>query len=82
MQDDRRELVFEGDDSAHAPPLAWTTIWGGTYSNLYGHYIPDAMRKWGYIFWDAKTLKSTGGLELVERQWQDEWDEDPRDDLI
>ncbi|RMZ78575.1 hypothetical protein DV738_g3796, partial [Chaetothyriales sp. CBS 135597] len=66
------------------PPLAWTLIWHGTYSNLYGWYIPDEIRRWGYVMWDAARLERTGGKELLMRQWIEYWDEDydPRDDLM
>ncbi|KAH7322378.1 hypothetical protein B0I35DRAFT_425739 [Stachybotrys elegans] len=82
MQERRDPLPFRGDSEPDAPPLAWTTIWGGTYSNLYGWYIPDELREWGYVFWDATTLEAIGGIELLRHQWDDCWGgDDPRDDL-
>lgn len=74
--------IFQGYGEPNAPPLAWTTIWGGTYSELYGWYISDEMRRWGYVFWDAERLKRTGGIEVLMRQWEDFWDDDPRHILL
>ncbi|KAI1290533.1 hypothetical protein F5Y03DRAFT_378231, partial [Xylaria venustula] len=76
----RVRCPFRGDDEPGSPPLAWTVIWGGTYSNMYGWYIPHELRRWGYVFWDAATLESTGGLDVLKKQWQDRWHNlDPRD---
>ena len=87
MQDERAPLPFQGDcteGKAEAlPPLAWTMIWGGTYSNLYGCFIPDAMRRWGYVYWDAETLTRNGGEKVLMQQWELEWEgDDPRDDFL
>ncbi|KAF4468590.1 hypothetical protein FALBO_4510 [Fusarium albosuccineum] len=83
MQDEKVPMPFPGDGVPDAPPLAWAMIWGSTYSNIYGWYIPDDTRPWGYIFWDAARLERTGGKELLQQQWEKCWeDEDPRDDLF
>ncbi|KAI9167824.1 hypothetical protein HJFPF1_03963 [Paramyrothecium foliicola] len=83
LQEVRSPFPFRGDDDPRAPPLAWTLIWRGTYSNLYGCYIPDEMRRWGYVFWDAARLESTAGKEILEVQWAElNDDEDPRDHLL
>lgn len=82
LQEERSPLPFRGDEEEDGPPLAWTLIWGGTYSNLYGYYIPEGMSHWGYVFWDAVRLERTGAKHLLKRQWDDYWDgDDPRDDL-
>ncbi|KAJ9157853.1 hypothetical protein NKR23_g741 [Pleurostoma richardsiae] len=52
-----------------------------TKSNLYGWYISDDLRRWGYVFWDAKTLERIGGTKVLMRQWEEYWDDDPRDNL-
>ncbi|WEW56835.1 hypothetical protein PRK78_002290 [Emydomyces testavorans] len=87
----RDPMPFEGDGDLGAneprPPLAWTLMWGGTYSNLYGYCVPDAIRRWGYVMWDAPRLDRTGAKEVLARQWEDEWGddewgEDPRDTLL
>lgn len=80
-QEQRAPLPFRGDGDPDAPPLAWTIIWGGTYSNLYGWYTSDEMRRWGYVFWDEATLEGSGGREILEQQWEQCWDDDPRDNL-
>lgn len=82
LQAARAALEFAGDGEPDAPPLAWTMVWGGTYSSLYGHYIPDAMRRLGYVFWDEVRVRETGGDKVVERQWGEDWHgEDPREFL-
>lgn len=66
MQEERAALPFRGDsDEPDAPPLAWTIIWYDTYSNLYGSHVPDEMRRWGYIFWDAATLEGNEGMRAL-----------------
>ncbi|GLA46052.1 hypothetical protein AnigIFM63604_008014 [Aspergillus niger] len=86
-REERREpLPFRGDkvdesDGAY-PPLAWTLLWKGTYSNMFGNYIPDEIPKWGYVMWDAARLERTGAKEVLLRQFVSSfWDEDqdPRD---
>ncbi|KAM0171185.1 hypothetical protein ACHAPC_011073 [Botrytis cinerea] len=77
----RDPLPFEGDKEL-CPPLAWTILWQGTYSNRYGGYLEDGIRHWGYIMWDAVRLGETGGKEILARLWEerksDRWS-DPRD---
>ena len=82
-QQQRTPLPFQGDHEGPLyPPLTWTILWDGTYSNLYGHYIPDTIRRWGYIFWDASRLERSGATEVLARQWQSDWQgDDPRDNL-
>lgn len=60
-----RACTFRGDGDLRAPPLAWITIWGGFWRILYGCYIEDRMREWGYVFWDAATLE-----EVLKRDRQ------------
>lgn len=86
---DRREerrdpLPFRGDivdnmDGGY-PPLAWTIIWKGTYSNMIGGECPR-LSDWGYVMWDAARLERTGAKEVMARQWNRMWgeNEDPRD---
>ncbi len=80
-QQARDPLPFVGDlDSdthGSCPPLAWTLIWKGTYSNLYGEHLGDEMRLWGFVMWDAARLETEGGKALLLRQWDIDWD--PRD---
>ncbi|KAE8325413.1 hypothetical protein BDV39DRAFT_206952 [Aspergillus sergii] len=86
-QERRDPLPFQGDEVTDTngirPPLAWTLMWSGSYSNLYGYYVQDVIRRWGYVMWDATRLDRTGAKELLARQWQADWgDTDPRDDLL
>lgn len=84
LKERRRDpLPFRGDGEPDAegtrPSLAWTLIWGGTYSNLYGAYCDEDLRRWGYVLWDATRLESTGATEVLLREWDMMWDgEDPR----
>lgn len=82
LTNERAPLPFQGD-CLSGPPLAWTIIWGGTYCNMIGDYIPDKLRQWGYVFWDADRLEGCGGRDVLRRQWEDRWDhvEDPRDNI-
>lgn len=80
LKEQRRDpLPFQGDDD-DLPPLTWTIIWQGTYSNLFGWYIRHPMRLWGYIMWDTARIESTGARELLIQQWRRYWKyHNPRD---
>jgi len=86
MQEERAPLPFRGDDEPDAPPLGWTMIWGGTYSNLFGYYTGDSLLAVGYAFWDAASLEDIEGQnvkELIKTLWKNEWGgEDPREYLV
>lgn len=71
-QDEGRPMSFRGDD-LDSPPLAWVLIWGETYSNLFGTFIPKQLRRWGYIMWDARRLEETGAEERLMREWYEMW---------
>ncbi|KAH7130725.1 hypothetical protein B0J11DRAFT_523957 [Dendryphion nanum] len=76
----RDSLPFIGDTDAKGPPQAWVLIWKGTYSNKYGHTIPETLRRWGYVMWDTGRLSDINGYELLAQQWDEMWDNhDPRD---
>ncbi|KAK4243616.1 hypothetical protein C7999DRAFT_18063 [Corynascus novoguineensis] len=86
-QQRRDPLPFEGDSDepgvngriTSRPPQAWTWAWRETYSNLYGYYIPDDVRRWAYVMWDAARLERMGAKEILLRQWEAEWgNDDPR----
>lgn len=82
LKQQRREPLLFTDEDESEPPLAWTLMWQGTYSNLYGHYVEDEIRRWGYVMWDAARLRSTGGDELLKRQVEADWGGyDPRDQM-
>lgn len=76
LMDDQTRMPFQGDDRIDTPPLAWTILWREVYSSLYGEFIPGALRRWGFVFWDASRLKSTGAIEVLQREMED-W-QDPR----
>jgi hypothetical protein len=84
MEEQRVAFPFRGDsDEPDMPPLAWTIMWYDTYSNLYGGYIPDELRRWGYVFWDAATLEVTGGKRVLNKHWEKPWEaSDPRDEMV
>lgn len=82
----REPLPFKGDGlrtwEEGGPPFAWTRIWGGTYSILFGYFLPVSIHRWGYVLWDAARLERTGASEVLMRQWKECWgDRDPRDDF-
>ena len=81
LQATRQALPFQGDSVAvGAPPLAWTYLWRDTYSSLYGYFLSDDIRSWGYVFWDAGRLEEVEGKEMLEREWDEFWEgQDPRD---
>lgn len=74
LQESRVLLPFRGDAEPDAPPLAWTIIWGGIYSNLYGCFIPEKLRSCGYVFWDAARLESGDRLQVIEQLRKDVYD--------
>ena len=78
-KEQRREAMsFEGENEK-TPPLAWTSIWDGTYSNMYGYVIPKDLRQWGYVMWDAARMENSGAKGVLKRQWDKAWgSSDPR----
>lgn len=78
----REPCPFHGDHKEF-PPLAWTLIWRGTYSNQFGWVVEDDIRLWGYVMWDAARLEHTGAKEVLDRQWEARWKGyDPRNMLF
>jgi hypothetical protein len=57
----------EPDEYGPRPPLAWVLMWGETYSNLYGYYVPDNIRRWGCVMWDAarRIICCSNGAKLL-----------------
>ncbi|KAJ5762249.1 uncharacterized protein N7511_005631 [Penicillium nucicola] len=47
------------------PPFAWTLMWGGTWSNIFGEYVPDELHAWGWVMWDAARLENTRSEEYL-----------------
>ncbi|KAK7708658.1 hypothetical protein SLS63_013464 [Diaporthe eres] len=56
-QDWRQKTPFDGD-RLDSPPAAWVQFWHGEYSNLAGDHIPEELRRWGFVMWDAGRLNS------------------------
>lgn len=78
-QDWRQKMPFQGD-SLDSPPLAWVLFWQGEYSNLIGNCIPEALRRWGYVMWDAARLNSRAEAQ-IKYEWDQSYDEsDPREE--
>ncbi|OQD99135.1 hypothetical protein PENSOL_c007G06446 [Penicillium solitum] len=79
-----RHCVQPGDKQPNGdctlPPLACTMIWGGTYSNLFGDYIPDALCQWGWVMWDAARLERMGAKEVMIQKLEEDHCTDLRKD--
>ncbi|KAF4466102.1 hypothetical protein FALBO_7038 [Fusarium albosuccineum] len=67
MQEQRTPLLFRGDRESDAPPLAWTMSWLDKDGNPLRFHVPDALRRWGYVFWDAATLDNIGAKEVFKQ---------------
>lgn len=52
------------------PPLAWVLLWGGRYANIYEGYVPESLKRWGYVTWDASRWTDMGAKGLVAMQWE------------
>ncbi|CAN8097708.1 unnamed protein product [Discula destructiva] len=55
------------------PPLAWTLIWKQIYVNIYGEYVPESLKQWGWVMWDEGRWAKEGELQvrdLVVEQWK------------
>ncbi|KAK4143152.1 uncharacterized protein C8A04DRAFT_29169 [Dichotomopilus funicola] len=77
-EDEKAQLIgtplpFRGDSESHLgtqgnfPPLAWTLMWQGKYSLLFGECIPDWTRDAAYVMWDAERIESTGARDKLEK---------------
>ncbi|PMD41882.1 hypothetical protein L207DRAFT_511643 [Hyaloscypha variabilis F] len=67
----REPMYFVGDAvPPDEPPLAWVLLWGGKYANIYGEYVPESLRRWGYVMWNESRWTEMGAKELVVMQWE------------
>jgi hypothetical protein len=66
-EQDREKLPFTGD-AEHKPPLGWVIQWRGRYHNWYGPCIAEALKGWGYVFWDSGRLKREKLTGVVARE--------------
>src|SRR5690606_35829499 len=55
-QERQDSISFQGDDidTVNSPPLGWVLLWGEKYANIYGEYVPGALRRSGYAIWDEE----------------------------
>ncbi|ROV92313.1 hypothetical protein VSDG_07262 [Cytospora chrysosperma] len=77
-QDLRQKMIFDGD-RLDSPPLAWVLFWQGEYSNLIGNRVPEALRRWGFVMWDAARLNSRAEARIGYEWWQSYGGSDPRE---
>ncbi|KAF9889006.1 hypothetical protein FE257_007983 [Aspergillus nanangensis] len=77
MEQRRDPLPFRGDTvndpEGMYPPLGWTLLWRGTYSNVVGCYIGDETGRWGYALWDSDRLMESGAAEVLASQLRIQW---------
>ncbi|KAI1323077.1 hypothetical protein F5Y16DRAFT_384603 [Xylariaceae sp. FL0255] len=68
----RDPIHFNGDTvPPNGPPFAWVALWGGKYSNIYGEYVPESVRRWGYVMWDERRWIEMGvDAAFVAEQWR------------
>lgn len=67
-QNSRQKTPFDGDSLAF-PPLAWVLFWQGEYSSLFGPiYVPETLRRWGFVMWDAARLDANAKA-AIEDAW-------------
>lgn len=67
IKEKRRDpLPFQGDNG-ELPPLSWTLVWQGIYSNRFGWAVKEELdsRFWGYVMWDAMRLERTGAKDVL-----------------
>ncbi len=61
-------LEFVGDSDG--PPLGWVLMCYGQYTTLYGAFVPETLRRWGYVMWDESRWIELGAKHLVQKQWE------------
>ncbi|KAI0414446.1 hypothetical protein F5X98DRAFT_389971 [Xylaria grammica] len=68
------QMSFAGDSLLpDEPPLAWVALWGGRYVNFYGRFVPESLKLWGFVMWDARRWADVGedGLkDLFVEHWK------------
>ncbi|WYZ42464.1 hypothetical protein EsH8_VI_000163 [Colletotrichum jinshuiense] len=72
ITEQRRDLVdFAGDGiPPNTPPLAWVLLWNGRYANIYGDYVPELLRRCGYVIWDEQRWVDTQARDFIFKQWE------------
>ena len=67
----REPMLFVADDvPPNGPPAGWVLLWQGKYANIYGEYVPESLRLWGYVMWNEDRWVETGAKELIAMQWK------------
>lgn len=67
----RDPMDFVGDAvPPDDPPLAWVLLWDGKYANIYGEYVPELLRRWGYVIWNESRWNEMRAKQLVVMQWE------------
>ncbi|KAI1126494.1 hypothetical protein F5Y10DRAFT_293754 [Nemania abortiva] len=63
-------MQFSGDSlPPNGPPLAWVLLWGGKYVHVYGNLVPESLKRWGYVMWDARRWTETASEGLIAKEW-------------
>lgn len=72
ITEQRRDVVdFAGDGiPPNTPPLAWVLLWNGRYANIYGDYVPELLRRCGYVIWDEQRWIDTQARDFIFKQWE------------
>ncbi|KAK5992079.1 hypothetical protein PT974_05476 [Cladobotryum mycophilum] len=70
--EERRDPIDFVSDAVppYGPPLAWVLLWNGKYANIYGDYVPESLRRWGYVMWNESRWTEMGARELIKMQWE------------
>ncbi|KXH49793.1 hypothetical protein CSIM01_03930 [Colletotrichum simmondsii] len=69
----KTSMKFMGDNVPPlSPPLAWVLLWNGRYSNVFGGFVPEELRRWGYVMWDEQRWNEmgAGAKGLIREQWK------------
>lgn len=78
-------MPFRGDggpdEHGERPPIAWTLIWREKYTNVFGYYVEDNIRRLGYVMWDATRLEESGATDRLLQLWNEEWMDQDANDL-
>lgn len=67
---DGQHAMLLRHDSVDSPPLAWVIIFKNRYINPFDGCVPDAIRRWGYVFWDAGRLDTGGAKDCLVAEWE------------
>lgn len=40
------------------------------YANIFGQYIPEPLKEWGWVWWDERRLIDAGVMNVITSQWK------------